>query len=260
VADHTFATAFSDDPEGAVIARMNVVDGIWSSQVGVRIVLAPIVVFTTLPEPFSATSVPLDLLAEVRRFRATTPSQLSDGGVTHLMTGRDLDSAIVGIAYLDSVCTGAGADSLSQGNHSTTMSALIAAHELGHNFNSPHDGQPGACLSTPQTFLMAPHINFSSQFSQCSLTQISARITTAQCLTPVAQGLASPTSNGSSDSGANGGGGRIDIAKPSKATRILAGVVGALAAATAAFPVFASRPAIEPIERAARLSLRFTSL
>jgi hypothetical protein len=205
VADHAFATAVGDDPEGAVIARMDIVDGIFSSQVGVRIVLAPIVVFSTLPEPFSATSVPLDLLAEVRRFRATTPSQLTGGGVTHLMTGRDLDGTIVGIAYLDSVCTGAEADSLSQGNHSTTMSALIAAHELGHNFNAPHDGQPGACLTTPQTFLMAPRINFSSQFSQCSLTQISARITTAQC-------LASSTGSGSSDTGGNGGRGRIDIA------------------------------------------------
>jgi hypothetical protein len=60
---------------------------------------------------------------------------------------------------------------------------LIAAHELGHNFNAPHDGEPGACVSTPQTFLMAPQINFSNQFSQCSLQQIQARIKTAQCLT-----------------------------------------------------------------------------
>jgi hypothetical protein len=64
------------------------------------------------------------------------------------------------------------------------MSALIAAHELGHNFNAPHDGEAGACVATPQTFLMAPRVNFSSQFSSCSLEQIDAQIKTAQCLTP----------------------------------------------------------------------------
>jgi hypothetical protein len=64
------------------------------------------------------------------------------------------------------------------------MSALIAAHELGHNFNAPHDGEAGACAATAQTFLMAPRVNFSDQFSSCSLEQINARIKTAQCLTP----------------------------------------------------------------------------
>jgi hypothetical protein len=82
------------------------------------------------------------------------------------------------------VCNGDTADSLSEGGHSTLMSALIAAHELGHNFNAPHDGEAGACSTTPQTYLMAPKINFSEQFSACSLTQINARIQTAQCLIP----------------------------------------------------------------------------
>jgi hypothetical protein len=105
-------------------------------------------------------------------------------GVTHLMTGRNLDGNTVGIAYMGSVCRGDTAASLSAGSHSTMMSALIAAHELGHNFNAPHDGEAGACSSTPQTFLMAPTINMSSQFSSCSLQQMQTRIQTAQCLTP----------------------------------------------------------------------------
>jgi len=105
-------------------------------------------------------------------------------GVTHLMTGRDLDGNVVGISYMNSVCNGDSADSLSEGAHSALESALIAAHELGHNFNAPHDGEKGACQSTPTSFLMAPKINYSDQFSACSVTQISARIQTASCLTP----------------------------------------------------------------------------
>ena len=48
-------------------------------------------------------------------------------GVTHLMTGRDLDGNVVGISYMNSVCNGDSADSLSEGAHSTLESALIAA-------------------------------------------------------------------------------------------------------------------------------------
>jgi hypothetical protein len=180
VADTEFATAF-DDAQGAIIARMDIVDGIFSSQVGVKISLAPITLITTPTEPFT-TTVPNDLLNQVRQYRSSHASQMSLG-VTHLMTGRNLDGNIVGISYQGAICKGSTSAGLSEAWHSTTMSALIAAHELGHNFNAPHDGVPGACASTPQTFLMAPQINGSNQFSSCSLQQMQARIQTAQCLT-----------------------------------------------------------------------------
>jgi hypothetical protein len=182
VADYEFYQHFTDDPEGTIISRMDIVDGIWSSQVGVKISLAPLTVLKTANEPFTKTA-PADLLSQVRQYRGSHPAQMQTG-VTHLMTGRDLDGDTVGISYMGSVCDGQYADSLSEGAHSTLMSALIAAHELGHNFNAPHDGEAGACVATPQTFLMAPKVNFSSQFSSCSLEQIDAQIKTAQCLVP----------------------------------------------------------------------------
>jgi len=182
VADYEFYQEYSTDPQGTIIARMDIVDGIWSSQVGVKISLAPLTVLTTAQEPFTKTA-PADLLVQVRQYRSSNSAQM-ETGVTHLMTGRDLDGDTVGISYMGSVCDSQYADSLSEGSHSTLMSALIAAHELGHNFNAPHDGEAGACASTPQTFLMAPKVNFSEQFSSCSLEQINARIKSAQCLTP----------------------------------------------------------------------------
>jgi hypothetical protein len=180
VADYEFASRFSDDPEGAIIARMDIVDGIFSTQVGVKIALGPLTVFRTAQQPFS-TTVPTDLLSQLRTYRGHSAEQLGFG-LTHLMTGQDLDGSTVGIAYMGSVCNGDTAASLSEGTHSTTMSALIAAHEIGHNFNAPHDGVPGACATTPQTYLMAPQINFSNQFSSCSIQQMEARIQTASCL------------------------------------------------------------------------------
>ena len=182
VADYEFYQKTSDDPEGAIIARWDIVDGIWSGQVGVKIALAPLTILKTASEPFTKTD-PNSLLQQLRSYRHASSAQMATG-VTHLMTGRDLDGNVVGIAYMNSVCNGDSADSLSEGAHSTLESALIAAHELGHNFNAPHDGEKGACQSTPTSFLMAPKINYSDQFSACSVTQISARIQTASCLTP----------------------------------------------------------------------------
>jgi hypothetical protein len=183
VADAEFAAAF-DDPKGAIIARMNVVDGIFTSQVGVKIALAPLTLLNSATEPLTSTA-PNELLGQLRQYRNSTSSQMSLG-VTHLMTGRNLDGDIVGISYQGAICNGATSAGLSEGWHSTTMSALIAAHELGHNFNAPHDGVSGPCSSTPQTYLMSPTINGSNQFSNCSLQQMQARIQTAQCLTPYA--------------------------------------------------------------------------
>jgi hypothetical protein len=64
------------------------------------------------------------------------------------------------------------------------IGALIAAHEIGHNFGAEHDGEAkSVCVSTPQTFLMAPSINGSGVFSQCSLDAIAPVVAKASCLT-----------------------------------------------------------------------------
>jgi hypothetical protein len=185
VGDFEFSQAFDGQvtPEEAIVARMNIVDGIFSNQVGVKIELAPLTIFrTNASNPFSRNSAS-GLLDELRRWRRDTPEQLPLG-LTHLMTGRNLNGDTVGIAYLGSVCGGGSASSLSEGARSTTSSALIAAHEIGHNFNAPHDGDnSGACGSAPQTFLMAPRLNGSDQLSACSLAQIQPIVNTGSCLT-----------------------------------------------------------------------------
>jgi hypothetical protein len=122
------------------------------------------------------------------------------------MTGRKLNGNIVGIAYLGAICDGDSSVSLSLSTVSTTEAGLIAAHELGHSFNAVHDGAPGVCESAPQTYLMAPVINFSNQFSACSLNSIRLRARTAACLVQIpAGGLGGVSGSGSSGSGSSGG-------------------------------------------------------
>src|SRR5262249_20458374 len=150
------------------------------SQLGVKISLAPPTLFRTTNDPFTKTKAS-DLLSELKTYHQGSAAQLALG-LSHLMTGRDLDGDTVGIAYIGTVCDGANASSLSEGRRPTTQSALIAAHEIGHNFGAPHDGETGACASTPQTFLMAPRLNGSDQFSACSIQQIQPFLS-RRCLT-----------------------------------------------------------------------------
>ena len=173
-----------------IIEILNNVDGIFSAQVGIQIELAAdVTVFQDPADPFSS-SVGKDLLTELSAYRESQPS-LRSTGVTHLVTGRDLDGSTVGIAFIGSICLARFGASISQGV--STLTSLVAAHEIGHNFGAPHDGEaadPGEpvnpCASTPRTFLMAPQLNGSDQFSQCSLAQIEPQVRAASCILPVA--------------------------------------------------------------------------
>ena len=172
-----------------IVAIFNNVDGIFSAQVGIQIEFADgITVFEDPADPFSS-SVGRDLLTQLAAYRESQPS-LRSTGITHLVTGRDLDGSTVGIAYIGSLCVARFGASISQGV--STLTSLVAAHEIGHNFGAPHDGEtadPGEpvnpCASTPRTFLMAPQINGSDQFSQCSLTQIEPLVRAASCILPI---------------------------------------------------------------------------
>jgi hypothetical protein len=225
VADQEFAAFFENQgvsAEEAIVQRMNVVDGIFSSQLGVHLELPPPTIYKTAGDPFTTLNAN-ELLEEVRRYRATSPGEMSRG-VTHLMTGRDMEGDTVGVAYIGTVCSGGTASSLSEGVRSMTAAALIAAHEIGHNFNAPHDGESGACSAMPKSFLMAPQLNGSQQFSSCSLQQMRPLATSGWCLTEMTadsttgtggdDGPAStpspqpdPAPPGGGDGGGGGGGG-----------------------------------------------------
>lgn len=173
-------------PEAAIAARMNVVDGIYSSQIGVKIVVTEVTVFRSESDPFTATTVPSTLLNELGTWRRNTPSQTARG-LTHLLTGRDLEGSTVGIAFLGSLCSARAGAGLSQGTLSQLNSALVIAHEMGHNFGAPHDGETGsACETTSQSFLMAPRLNGNDQFSPCSLDRITPVVAAASCITALA--------------------------------------------------------------------------
>ncbi|MGB5622160.1 MAG: M12 family metallo-peptidase [Gammaproteobacteria bacterium] len=181
VGDGPFVASFGAGSEAALLTRFNIVDGIFSEQVGIQITVTEIQLFQPGDNTLSATEAGA-LLDQLTDLRDATPA-LRDTGVTHLFTGTNLDGITVGIAYLGTVCNPRFATGLSEARRNETSDALIAAHEIGHNFGAPHDGDPDeACASTPETFIMAASGTGSDQFSACSVQQMQPAINGASCL------------------------------------------------------------------------------
>lgn len=185
IGDFEFFGDKSASSETAILTRLNNVDGIYSEQLGVQISVEELQVFTAANDPFTDSTNPGDLLDELAEYRSNTPQQRNQG-LTHLYTGRDLGSTTVGIAFTDALCRQFFGAGLTQSGNDATFDSLVTAHEIGHNFGAPHDGEPGsACEAEPETFLMAPRVNRNDQFSQCSIDQMQPNIDAAVCIFPL---------------------------------------------------------------------------
>jgi len=187
IGDFEFTSAYADDAaaEVAMLDRLSRVDGIFSQQVGVQISVPVRETHSNAADPFSDETNP-SLFVEELGFYRESLSTHSNQGLTHLFTGRDLDGTTVGIAYTGALCQARFGAGLSEGSNDPNFDSLVAAHEIGHNFGAHHDGDPMyACGAEPLTFIMAPMLNGSNQFSACSLTEMADDIAAASCITPL---------------------------------------------------------------------------
>ncbi len=183
IADSAFQAAEAGDPTAAMLARLNIVEGIYSEQVGLLVLATDVRLMPANADPFTATKGS-SLLEQVGKYRAATP-EVRARGLAHLMTGKDLDGTTAGIAYVRTVCAAENGVSVSSRSYGTTISALIMAHELGHNFGAEHDGVPGtSCASVGGGFIMAASVSGYSTFSQCSIDTMQPVLASASCVTP----------------------------------------------------------------------------
>jgi uncharacterized repeat protein (TIGR01451 family) len=183
IGDFEFVDRIGANADAAIVTRLNNVDGIFSEQLGVQINVGTLEIHSDPDDPFTDTLDSGELLDELSAYRLDTPVQRGQG-LTHLYTGRNLDTTTVGIAFLGALCSPRFGAGLSEGRRSALNDSLIAAHEIGHNFGAPHDGEEGSpCEAESEDFLMAPSLNGSDQFSQCSIAEMQPHIADAGCIT-----------------------------------------------------------------------------
>lgn len=169
---------------------INQIDGIYRAELGVTLRITQTVVYTTASDPFSSTTDSYTLLQEFSNYKANPSSPVYGTGLAHLFTNRDLSGSTIGIAWLGTVCQSQYASGVSQDFTTSNKSlVLLTAHEVGHNFNAPHDNQSGSpCAATPFGFIMNPFLDptLNLQFSECSKAQIAPEVAGASCMTTVA--------------------------------------------------------------------------
>jgi hypothetical protein len=189
VGDYEYFSLHGAAAAADIAEVVNSVDGIYQAEVGVTVQLLTTVIFTTPNDPFSSTTVPVNLLIEFGNWKSANdnnPSQAMWGAdLAHIMTGRNLDGTVIGIAYVDTVCDSSAGVGVDQDfSSSLSMMTLLLAHEMGHNFGAPHDNQSGACASTPGIYIMNPVLSDSLQqrFSPCSKSFIDPTVATSSCL------------------------------------------------------------------------------
>ena len=182
IGDFEFTNAVNGDGTLDITNFINGVDGIFYSDLEMLVNLVELRTFPQNNDPFSGTSDARARIDELTAYKLSDPV-LRNLGLIHLFTGVDLDGTTIGIAFLDAVCDQEFGAGITQAINAPTPTHLITAHEMGHNFGAPHDGDPAeACASVVGNFLMDSNFNGSDRFSACSIAQMQPVIAAASCL------------------------------------------------------------------------------
>jgi len=122
------------DIEGVV----NAVAFIYQRDAEITYAITSVLVRTSEPDPYGTTD-PATLLYDFRdEWNAHQGGVQRD--VAHLMTGKDLDDSVIGIAFIGVICSSTSGYGLSQSRFTTNIvyRTALTAHETGHNWSATH--------------------------------------------------------------------------------------------------------------------------
>lgn len=140
--DYDLYQIWSVYTNGLILYYMNLVDGIYNSTFGIRIMVVYQNYYSTSGDPYSVNNgVAVDILAEFKNYWNSNRTGIVRDWA-HLFTNRSLGSA-GGVAYIGVICSNS---TYSYGvTEEYNYEAITTAHEIGHGFNAAHaDSDPGS--------------------------------------------------------------------------------------------------------------------
>lgn len=203
VADYEYYLRHGGDSMNFLHTLMNLMDGVYQREINLKVRVSHTVVYSTASDPFGSTTVPLTLLDQFSTYKSNNSGAgglLFGADLAHLFTGRDLDSNVIGIAWLGTTCSFGNGAGVSQdyrdANQPNALNSLVSltAHEVGHNLNASHDTD----VDCPQGFIMYPSVltvgNLNDlHFSSCSKGAISSHVASRSCLAAAVPNTPTPT-------------------------------------------------------------------
>ncbi len=173
--DLLFQQRYPNTYQDQAAAIVNIIDGYYRNDFSIQFDVLSMTFLTN--DLFSTTLDSGDLLDDIsnKKDLGQIPFVTNPRAILHLVTGRDFDGSTIGIANVGSLCStthNTGTAQIVQNN--TGLTALVIAHEIGHNFGAEHDATDNACTTG---FIMAASLSGSAtHFSQCSITEITTKI------------------------------------------------------------------------------------
>ena len=156
-ADYEYVQALggSDKANAEILSILNMVDGLYQSELLLELSVTFQNTWTTDKDPYSTTAH-ADLIDQFQTYWNNNFAASKNYDVAHLWTGKNLDNNIRGTAWLDVACNNrVYSYSLSERTSLVPLKHVLAAHEIAHNFgaNHPDEASPPAegCTSTAMT-------------------------------------------------------------------------------------------------------------